>query len=53
MRSAHKHLVRLAGVDGIVVGGEGAYFKWAACQGLLSAGGVCMLLGAIFFNRHC
>lgn len=52
-QSAHEHLVRQAGVNGIVVGDEWTYFKWVACQEVISAEGVCILLGAISFNRNC
>ena len=53
IQSALKHLVRLAGLNGIVVGDKWTYFKWVAYLRVLSAGGVHMLLGAMSFNRHC
>lgn len=52
IQSALKHLVRLTGLHGIVVGDKWPYFEWVGYLRVSSAGGVHMLLGAMSFNRH-
>lgn len=53
IQSALKHLVRLTGLRGIVVGDKWTYSEWVVYLRVSSAGGVRMLLGAMSFNRHC
>jgi len=53
IQSALKHLVRLAGLNGILVGDKWTDFKWVAYWWVLSAGGIHMLLGPVSFSRHC
>lgn len=52
MQSALRHLARLTGLHGIVVGDKWTYLECVLYL-KVSAGGVQMLLGAMSFTRHC